>query len=1138
MAGGQRDEPSTERFLVDAGEEKLRAQALLALVDAAQGAIDEFGPDRGLPLVCARLLRAMDCTTAVLSLVDYARDTLESVAGYDLSGVRTAVCGSRSLAADAIAARVIANREPLFAAPEPPDTAVAARHDVASAQNGGGWLTLPLVVGGESIGMIELLAGQRERRYTTAELVLAQGVCASIAHAVAESQAFAKYRPPAGPSPLDGGGEPDQVGRSRREGESDQAAGSCRSNEPGQTGGAVEVLSRSEPGAAGDRREVGIGRHAAERTLTDLARRLAEGLEVQQCDVLVRHEVSGAVKVVAHYEADDEAGLPAWRVYGLGDVGARARAAAERRIAAAHDDDLELTAEERAEMVARGQRAVMYVPIVVSEQVVGFLCAIERRHSRRFTHSDESFATRLADEAGVAVASARVIDRLDSHNRELRLLLETGSAMASNVDLHTTLATICERLVQTLGVAWSDVYDHHADSGELEVVASHQVPGVPPDPGWIGRRFTADSWAEGFATMRTRLPQCRYYDYTRLAFEDFARMAVWGEKATLSVPLVYGDEVLGVLDVAESRYPRRFTADEIRLAAAIGDQAALAIHNARLFEETARRNAELATLLGVAATLSSTVDQHGVLTAIARHLREALHSVSAEVYDYDPQRRSMRLVAYDSPVPLDADEGWTGVYELSEDPLLADCIDQRRMVVVRATDDDLSGPTRTDLERWGDASELWVPMVYQDEVLGLLSTSEVSAERRYTADEQRLAAGIAVQAAAALQNARAYERLEQERVALARLNRRLSAFAELSGQMRGLLSEERLIDLLGRVMHGALEFNQWVIYLYDPDHQLFRVAKAFGGTPEIDEHYATTPIPVAVMNGLLGSARIMSQSYFVDHLQHTWTDEENFYLPGEELVGERPEDEWNQFDSLFVPMTGQKNQLIGYIEAYDPLDRQRPTDEVVRLIEVFASKAASNIELQRAYGELEQQSRTDGLTGLYNHRFFQERLIAETARAQRFDKKLTLLMIDVDNFKEFNDAYGHPQGDRLLKSLADLLLAQTRANVDFVARYGGEEFVVLLPETGVGDAAAAAERLQESFEGQRPAMAVAEAIRVATEEQTFDTAGDCAGRVTVSVGVATFPDHASTGDQLVANADKALYMAKRLGKNRTSVYDC
>jgi diguanylate cyclase (GGDEF)-like protein len=235
-------------------------------------------------------------------------------------------------------------------------------------------------------------------------------------------------------------------------------------------------------------------------------------------------------------------------------------------------------------------------------------------------------------------------------------------------------------------------------------------------------------------------------------------------------------------------------------------------------------------------------------------------------------------------------------------------------------------------------------------------------------------------------------------------------------------------------------------------------------------------------------------------------------------------------------MLGQKDQLIGYIEAYDPLDRQRPTEDVVRLIEVFASKAASNIELQRAYGELEQQSRTDGLTGLYNHRFFQERLTAEVARAQRFEKPLTLLMIDVDNFKEFNDAFGHPQGDRLLKSLADLLLAQTRAQVDFVARYGGEEFVVLLLETGVGDAAVAAERLQDLVEGRRPAVAVAEAIRAATQAQTFDTTSGKAGGVTVSVGVATFPDHASTGDQLVANADKALYLAKRLGKNRTCVY--
>ena len=187
MAGGPRDEQPAERFLVDAQAEKLRAQALLALVDAAPGAIDELGADRGLPLICARLLRAMDCTTAVLSLVDFRHDTLESVAGYDVSGVRTAVRGSRALASDPTAARVIGNREPLFATPDP-GPGDPARTGGPAAQIEGGWLALPLVLRGESIGMLELLAGYRERRYTTAELVLAQGVCAVVAQAAADSR--------------------------------------------------------------------------------------------------------------------------------------------------------------------------------------------------------------------------------------------------------------------------------------------------------------------------------------------------------------------------------------------------------------------------------------------------------------------------------------------------------------------------------------------------------------------------------------------------------------------------------------------------------------------------------------------------------------------------------------------------------------------------------------------------------------------------------------------------------------------------------------------------------------------------------------------------------------------------------------
>ena len=297
-------------------------------------------------------------------------------------------------------------------------------------------------------------------------------------------------------------------------------------------------------------------------------------------------------------------------------------------------------------MVARGQRAVMYVPIVVSDQVVGFLCAIERRHSRRFTHADEAFATRLADEAGVAVASARVIDRLDTHNRELRLLLETGSAMASSVDLH---ATLVDHLRASGADAGGRLVGRLRPSRRLRRARGRRQPpgaGRAARPGLdraalhgrlLGRglRDDAHSPAAVPPTTTTRASPSR----------TSPRMAAWGEKATLSVPLVYGDEVLGVLDVAESRYPRRFTADEIRLAVAIGDQAALAIHNARLFEETARRNAELATLLGVASTLSSTVDQHGVLVG---------HRPAPARGPALGQRRGLRLRP---AAPLDAARG-------------------------------------------------------------------------------------------------------------------------------------------------------------------------------------------------------------------------------------------------------------------------------------------------------------------------------------------------------------------------------------------------------------------------------------------------------------------------------------------------
>ena len=171
-------------------------------------------------------------------------------------------------------------------------------------------------------------------------------------------------------------------------------------------------------------------------------------------------------------------------------------------------------------------------------------------------------------------------------------------------------------------------------------------------------------------------------------------------------------------------------------------------------------------------------------------------------------------------------------------------------------------------------------------------------------------------------------------------------------------------------------------------------------------------------------------------------------------------------------------------------------------------------ELAEANARLAQLAVTDGLTGLYNHRHFHERLALEVERSHRSGLPLSLLMLDVDHFKQFNDSFGHPAGDEVLRQLARVLADTRRAN-DVVARYGGEEFAVILVDTAKFTAAKVAERVRARVYGH-----------------DFSEAAQRAGRLGVSIGVATFPDDGGDAEALVRAADTALYAAKRAGRNR------
>ncbi|MBI5508592.1 MAG: GGDEF domain-containing protein [Deltaproteobacteria bacterium] len=193
------------------------------------------------------------------------------------------------------------------------------------------------------------------------------------------------------------------------------------------------------------------------------------------------------------------------------------------------------------------------------------------------------------------------------------------------------------------------------------------------------------------------------------------------------------------------------------------------------------------------------------------------------------------------------------------------------------------------------------------------------------------------------------------------------------------------------------------------------------------------------------------------------------------------------------------------------------TMDLLDMLRVIADHAAMAVANAQMYERLEKMATTDGLTGLINHRHFQHLFDGVLMRAERYGRHVSMLLTDIDHFKAVNDTYGHPVGDKVLKRVAELLAASAR-RTDVVARYGGEEFALLMEETGPAGAWQIAERIRKTVE--------AETFRA--ETGTF--------KVTLSLGIGTFPMDGAQKAKLTECADQALYQAKRTGRNKTVAY--
>jgi diguanylate cyclase (GGDEF)-like protein len=188
-----------------------------------------------------------------------------------------------------------------------------------------------------------------------------------------------------------------------------------------------------------------------------------------------------------------------------------------------------------------------------------------------------------------------------------------------------------------------------------------------------------------------------------------------------------------------------------------------------------------------------------------------------------------------------------------------------------------------------------------------------------------------------------------------------------------------------------------------------------------------------------------------------------------------------------------------------------------RLATTVAGQVALAIASLRLRETLRDQSIRDSLTGLFNRRFMQESLDRELQRARRKKRPLAVVFLDLDHFKQFNDSFGHDAGDTVLRTIAELFRQHFRGD-DVICRYGGEEFAIILPESTAKDAAKRANLLRLH----------ARKLRIRHQDQTLDP-------VTLSMGVAAFPEHGSTPEELLQAADHCLYQSKSEGRDRLTV---
>jgi len=729
------------------------------------------------------------------------------------------------------------------------------------------------------------------------------------------------------------------------------------------------------------------------------------------------------------------------------------------------------------------------VPMILAGRVVGAIL-VHSRTRRRFSEEEIRLLSLIGNQTAIALDKMHLLATERQRADELDALRATLNDVLVEFELPRFFQTLLQRAVALLNASGGDLGIYEPATNEILIVASYNM-----GKDYAGTRMQLGEGAMGWVAA-TKQP---------LIIQDYAQWEKRSPKyaegpwhAVMAVPLLTprGDQLVGVIGIVDVHPQRTFSQADLRLLTLFAQPVTLALERTRLFDEERRTREAVTALLEIAQVAGSSLELGQVLKHIAQHTAQACHANRCTIFLLDDTGQVLQPVMSqfaDGHVDL---EQWQTFKATTADridmvPLFRDAIRERRPALL----DDAS---RTDLVplKWtlpfGIQKLLAVPLVSRDQAIGLMALDHAEANREFTPEQINLALTIGGQVTSAITNARLYAKAE----------RRAAEMNALQQTALDLVSHLETYPLLKTIVRRATELlgsTGGVIYQWEPTSQQLCCTISYG----LSRDY--TNVTLKPGEGVAGRVYLTGKPLVVNDYPH-WEGRAAHLLdiPSQTVIG--------------IPILWH-DRVIGVLNINDESGTRTFDDQDVQLLSLFANQAAIAMENARLFEETQRLAVTDSLTSLPNRRALEERLQDELRRAQRYQHPLSVIMVDIDHFKHYNDIHGHPQGDIILRQVAHVLRARVR-ETDFVARYGGEEFLILLPETP-----------------KAAGLHVAEKIRIAVQATPFPHAEtQPGGRLTISLGIVTFPDDLPEPADLVQCADQALYHAKRSGRNRVCGY--